>query len=366
MKLLKNLLGLTCLKFYFPPRIGGVMGGMGEGETGRGLLYNICSIPPNLPYARGGIRGIKYINFIFCFLLLAMLFVSHSVWAAELSLRSLTAEKLNFGVGQQFLVGLYLNTENEENINAMEGTIYYPRELLELKEIRDGNSIINFWIERPNGNHVGQIHFSGITPGGYKGQKGFIFEVIFEVTTVGSGTIEIREPSVLQNDGKGTSVNVKISNFQFSISQQITNQKLQVPTPIIDMEPPEIFKPEIARDPNLFEGKWFVVFATQDKGSGIDHYEIQERMLNISLIQREETFQSEKWIRVESPYVLQDQGLKSFVYLRAVDKAKNERIAVLDPKVYPQYARYFLWGIVVILIIGYLFVKTLWRKRRKK
>jgi len=294
-----------------------------------------------------------------CTLLLFILFPHHSVWAAELSLRSVTAEKLNFGVDQQFLVGLYLDTENEENINAMEGTLYYPSELLELKEIRDGNSIINFWIERPKSEHVGQIHFSGITPGGYRGQKGFIFEAIFRATTIGNGAVEIRESSVLQNDGKGTSVNIKISNFQFSISQQIQNSELQIPTSIIDTEPPEIFKPEIAQSRELFEGKWFVVFATQDKGSSIDHYEVIEN--------RSQKIENGSWIQEESPYLLQDQSLKSYVYIKAVDKAGNERIAVLSPRSSPQYASYIAWSILgVVAVASYFFVRILWKKQKRK
>ena len=30
------------------------------------------------------------------------------------------------------------------------------------------------------------------------------------------------------------------------------------------------------KDPNVFDGKWFLVFAALDKGSGIDHYEVME------------------------------------------------------------------------------------------
>ena len=51
-------------------------------------------------------------------------------------------------VGDQFEVGVFINTD-EESINAIEGKIIFPQDLLEIKKINDGNSIINFWIEKP-------------------------------------------------------------------------------------------------------------------------------------------------------------------------------------------------------------------------
>lgn len=300
-------------------------------------------------------KSIIILSLVFC----ALLVKADSVLAVRLSL---IPEQLTVGVGQQFSVELFLDTGSVENINAMEGTLSYANELLELKEIQDGNSIVNFWIERPKNDNTGHIRFSGITPGGYRGQKGFVFKIIFEAKAMGSGTVEIHEQNVLRNDGQGTSVPVQTSSFRFVISQTNSSAPLIV-SHEKDRDPPEAFILEIARDPNLFENRWFVVFATQDKGSGIDHYEIQERYLDK---RKEESFQNEKWIRVESPYVLQDQALKSFVYVRAVDKAGNERIAMLAPHVYPQYTRYIVWSILGILIIWYLLVNVLWRKRRRK
>ena len=155
---------------------------------------------------------IKCLAFLFCVSLAFPLITD----AAELKL-SLPVSEIE--VSQQFKADLFLDTENE-SINAVESRIVFPEELLEVKEIRDGNSIINFWVERPKatGN---QIIFSGIIPGGYQETRGFLLSVVFQAKAEGEGAMEIRDAKVLLNDGKGTPTNVKISNFQFSVSKEV-------------------------------------------------------------------------------------------------------------------------------------------------
>src|SRR3990170_5854361 len=67
------------------------------------------------------------------------------------------------GVNQRFEADVFLDTQGE-NINAVEGEFEFPRGFLGLKEISDGDSIINFWIQRPKLNLDNKIIFSGIIP----------------------------------------------------------------------------------------------------------------------------------------------------------------------------------------------------------
>jgi len=284
--------------------------------------------------------------------------------AAELNLISQTQE---IAIGQQFQVDVILNTEGEE-INAIEGKIVFPDELLEVKEIRDGNSIVNFWIERPlvlrqtdakpERKTDADIVFSGIVPGGYNGSQGLIFSVILQAKKEGRGRVEIQEAKTLLNDGKGTEAKLKIFNFQFSIFKEAAAVQPLAPE-IRDLEPPETFMPEIASDPTIFDGKYFLVFATQDKGSGIDYYALRETRRKI------ERETDAKWVIAESPYLLKDQKLRSYIYVKAVDKVGNERVVVVEPR-YPLkwYEKWENWIIIVLLatLIFYILRKVLWQK----
>jgi len=297
---------------------------------------------------------------IFCFLF------SLSAIAAKLELNSSVSE---IGTGQQFKIDLTLDAEGED-INAAEGLISFPAEMLELKEIRDGESVVSFWIEKPSLKEAGKIKFSGVIPGGFRGilgpywkgyQPGKVLSLIFNAKKEGMGAVKIRDAKVLLNDGKGTPAGVQISNFQFLISNQIPSSKFQTPS-FKDSEPPELFTPEIARDPNIFGGKWFLVFAAQDKGLGIDYYEIAEkRGSNIT-----QNYAELLWQKEESPYLLEDQKLKSYIYVRAVDKAGNARIVYLPPQApwYKKWPVYILVGLGLAIVV--LLIKWLWRKLKSR
>jgi len=295
-----------------------------------------------------------------CIIVGLLIFMALPVFGAEIFFDSKTPTITS---GAQFQVDLLLNTENK-SINAVEGKVIFPSEILELKEIKSGNSIINFWVNKPKIKQNGQVIFSGITPGGYKGKSGLLFSLIFLAKNQGQGTLEVNNARTLLNDGKGTEAPLSIFSYQFNISQEVENQ---TPPPNIngnlilnnlpDTEPPEAFVPKIARNPSIFGNKWFLIFETQDKGSGIDHYEVKEvRHPSFGIFSN--------WVQAGSPYMpsaspllLKDQELRSYIFVKALDKAGNEKIAMLSPKnSLPWYENYDNWLILIIIIVIILIV----------
>jgi len=262
----------------------------------------------------------------------------------------------NVNTGDQFEVNLLLDTQGE-TANAVGGTITYPTDLLQLKEIRDGNSLVNFWVDKPTDTANGII-FSGITPGGYTGQSGSIMSLIFTAKRDGQGSISIKNGELLRNDGTGSAIPFTISNFQFSVAQNTQNVGVQVPA-IKDIEAPESFVPEVGRDQNLFDGKWFVAFVAEDKGSGIAAYEVKET--------RSRIFDLSKWTQTDSPYLLSDQDLHSYIYVKAIDKSGNEKIERVSPKYpLPFYENLDDWSILITIIAFlWLYKKLIWKKHKK-
>jgi GxxExxY protein len=306
------------------------------------------------------------------FVAISGLFVGiREVLAAELSLDSSVQE---VSINQQFKVDVILDTENE-SINAIEGKIIFPSDLLELKDINEANSIVNFWIDNPqiamNKNaSSNEVIFSGIVPGGYTG-RGLIFSMVFQTKKAGEGLIEIKDIKALLNDGRGSETKSTFQNLFVAIRGDIRGYSWSTPE---DTEPPEDFKPEIASDSTIFDGKWFLVFATQDKASGVDHYEVLEfrswnlefrkivkkviKVISYSKFQTPDSYEI-----AESPHLLKDQKLRSWIYVKAIDKAGNERIVSLPPR-YPLkwYERWEIWGIIMLgIVIGHATKKFLWK-----
>jgi len=125
---------------------------------------------------------------------------------------------------------------------------------------------------------------------------------------------------------------------------------------MIDTQPPEEFKPETGKSPSVFEGKYFLSFATKDSGSGIDHYEILEIGDG----------GEEVWKIGESPYLLKDQTLQSTIRVKAIDKAGNERIAEIIPSLPKRPISLPGWKIILVLAgIGIAWwILRITRKRR--
>lgn len=279
------------------------------------------------------------------FSVLFFLFFAPFVFAARISLDSQIKE---IGISSQFRVNIFIDSEGED-INAVDGKIIFPMELLELKKIRDNNSIVNFWVEKPKIISENEIRFSGIIPGGYFGKKGLILSIIFQSKQKGRGLIKISDIKILLNDGKGTEADVVTSNLPFVISKRVAFSNPYF-SEKKDIDMPEAFKPIISSNPTIFAAKYFLVFTTQDKGSGIDYYEVCEG--------------KKKCVVAKSPYFLQNQNLDKKIIVKAVDKNGNERIAVLPAqKSQTQYKNYFIFAILLLVaIVMYFIRKILWKK----
>jgi hypothetical protein len=257
------------------------------------------------------------------------------------------AEAREVAVGYEFQIDLFLNTEGE-NINALEGAVSFPREIMELAEIRDGNSIVNLWIERPGagknegGGETKNVAFSGITPGGFSGERGLLFSVIFEAKKEGAVELALDDVRVLRNDGAGSLVETQTPSFEIKIVAQ-ADARVSAPREKEDHERPEFFVPKIARDETLFNGRWFIAFVAQDKLSGMSRYEVRETRGRIQEVLK-------RWSVAESPHVLSDQELKSIIWVKAVDKAGNERIEKLPPQnPLEWYENYDNWAALFVI-----------------
>ena len=265
----------------------------------------------------------------------------------------LEASKVEVRTGEQFVVTAFMSAD--ESLNAVEGRLVFPQDLLSVKEIRDGNSVINFWIEKPHEESNGVIVFSGVTPGGFSGVNSRLFSVVFEAKREGITAISLEKVKALRNDGAGTEEPLTFLGVDIGIKPGDSNTRKEV---LEDTIPPEPFTPTITFDSSLFDNKWFLVFATQDKGSGIARYEVKEfRFAFLSFLS--------PWTRAESPHVLKDQKLKSRVVVKAIDNAGNERMAIIAPR-YPLswYDYVSVIGILGAVIALCVFIfKMVWRKK---
>ena len=251
-------------------------------------------------------------------------------------------------LNQEFRVDIFLDTEGE-TINAVAGSLALPAEGLKLEAISEGNSFLSFWMDKPQ-LEAGKISFAGIAPGGFAGNRGLLFSLFFSAPQELVTSLEWRELQVLAHDGQGTALAVAAAPLTLKVEDLPLAS--DIPLSVVDGDLPEEFSLYLSRDPLIFDNRWFIAFATQDKVAGLDYFEVREEQL---LRGQEEVGE---WQRTESPYLLKDQNLNSRVTVRAVDRAGNERLASLEPvnqEVIAQ-ADYWFWPLRLGALIFFIFV----------
>ena len=277
---------------------------------------------------------------------------------------------------QTFIVELRIDTENE-CINTVSAELGFSQDVLEVIDFSQGNSILSLWLKPPEINsNLGLVSFIGGIPGGYCGKlpgdpglSNLLGKIIFKVKEKPSGgqtsaeseaKVEFLDSSqVLLNDGFGTPTKLTVEELTLKILPKTAETPENEWQAELEKDniPPEDFKIEINKDYSIFEGKYFIIFSTTDKQTGIDHYEVQE-------IASKWMLKSAKFEKAASPYLLKDQSLQSIIKVKAVDKAGNERITEYLPlkKLFP----YWIIISILLILIGSGFGFWFYRKQKSK
>jgi len=293
---------------------------------------------------------IKELLFI---LIISFIFLPRVAFGATLYLEP-TARK--HYLEDVFVTEIKIETGGEE-INTAKVELTFPQELLNVLDFSSGDSILTLWPEMPTfSNQTGKIYFVGGIPGGYLGE-GVLGKIIFQAKKEGRALIQIENSSqVLLNDGLGTPAKLETGGAIF----EILAEKQAVPTNEWqrlleeDKIPPEPFEVELGKEAAVFEGKYFIAFSTIDKQTGMDYYEVKEGKRD--------------WEKAGSPCLLKDQSLKSKIWVKAIDKAGNERIAEYTPPRKITWKDVLPWMAIVLVLGGIIWwiIRKLKSKNEKQ
>lgn len=271
-----------------------------------------------------------------------------------------------YGLSDTFIADVRLDNQNE-CVNAIHVEVHYPADTLRAVDFGKGNSILSLWVEEPKIDTAqGTITFSGGIPGGYCGRipgdpvlSNVLGKIVFSVIAADKKTAEvsIADTSVVYlNDGAGTPATLTTQSAVYGIS----------PTPLGatnpwlaevggDTTPPDPFVVTVESTRGVFNGNYYAVFSTQDKQSGVDHYEINERGT---------------WKTVASPHKLKDQLLVGGVQIKAIDKAGNERLGTyVEGSAAPRVPKESNYQIVILIVSALLFLggcMWYWERKRKR
>ncbi len=236
-----------------------------------------------------------------------------------------------------FKVDIFVNAPDTE-INAVSGSITYSGDKLSLEDVKSGGSLISLWLEEPTleQSFNGQLKFSGLIPGGYSGDKGYLFSLIFK--TIGASdnekvAINLLTPTVLLNNGEGTELKTLSVSKILNVINKVENNEIiksQAGRALVYQEspdrfPPEKFTPLIYNNRDKNGSNLYLAFLSEDKQSGISHYELAKSKTLTN------NYQRLAWTKVNSPHIIKASDTKQFIYLKAVDKQGNFQVAIINP-----------------------------------
>ncbi len=275
---------------------------------------------------------------------------------------------LQMGDSVTLSVRLDTNEAEEECINAVDGVISYSENLSPV-DVSTGDSIFSVWVEQPRiDKEKRTITFAGGIPNGYCGRvpgdprlTNTVAQLIFRSPgfTIGNGTgtstakVEfLPETTAYLNDGFGTKAELAMFGSSIELGDKpgaelIDPWREAVVTDTIEPAP---FAITVERIPGE-TGKYFAIFNTTDKQTGIDQYQVMEEPITDRfsfLWGRADA----PWVTTRSPHELKDQSLNSTIYVKAIDKAGNEYISTYVPE--KAMSSMPFENTILIAVIGFL------------
>ncbi len=280
--------------------------------------------------------------FIYSYALFLLVMSGLPIFVSAATL-SITTEKDAYGPGDTFVATVHLSPGVDECVNALEVGVTYPAQLLKAGAVTKSESILSLWPTEPVLDHArGMVTYSGGVPAGYcgrvQGDPGetnitakIVFTVLADVQTSEMVLgFERALTNVLLNDGLGTPAPLTFSPLTLSRASAALGVNEWVTEVHEDEIPPDPFTVLVHRDPQIFQGKHFLVFGAVDKQSGVHHYEIIEEDPERSgyvVGSRERAHP----VTGATPYLLTDQTLKSKIIVRAIDNAGNIEETIVIP-----------------------------------
>lgn len=290
--------------------------------------------------------------------------------------------------GDTISVSVRLDTDEGECVNVVDGVINYTENIVPVDTSR-GSSIMSIWLEEPTIDKANRtITFAAGIPNGYCGRiigdpmlTNRVVDLVFAAPGLQIGSTESGNVAditfatgtrVLLNDGFGTDAPLKLFDAKIEMSRTPGNQIDNEWSDRVNEDdvPPKEFSINLERTANAFSNKYFIVFNTTDKQSGIDYYEVMEEPL-----EEQKLFTwgrvDAPWVKAQSPYLLEDQSLNSTIRVRAYDKAGNDYVAVLVPdeaqRTMSNESKIMLF--IVVGVVGLFLLAGLafffWSRRRK-
>ena len=118
-------------------------------------------------------------------------------------------------VGQTISVSVYVESK-AQSMNATQGVVSFPTDLLSVTGVSKGGSILNLWVQDPAS--AGTVNFEGIVYNpGFQAASGKVMTITFRAKKAGTAQVKFSSGAVLANDGQGTNITSGLGGAKITI-----------------------------------------------------------------------------------------------------------------------------------------------------
>jgi hypothetical protein len=136
----------------------------------------------------------------------AMMLLFHAAPAAHAATMSFVSSESSASIGDTVDVSVRIDSEGQ-SVNAAQGTIQYPANILQVQSVDRSNSIFNIWAQEPSVNtSTGAISFLGGGTNSFSGTSLYILDIKFLVKGTGNATLVFANAGVTAGDGTGANI----------------------------------------------------------------------------------------------------------------------------------------------------------------
>lgn len=161
----------------------------------------------------------------------------------------------SYSVGQTFSVSILVSS-TDQTMNAVSGSVSFPKELLQVTSLSKTSSVVSLWVQEPSfSNSDGTVNFEGIVLNpGFTGSSGKIITLNFKVRATGKAPLSFTTSSVLANDGKGTNILSTAGSANFVIGSAST-EEAPTANPVLSND--DLPTPKISSSTHPDQNVWY-------------------------------------------------------------------------------------------------------------
>lgn len=158
----------------------------------------------------------KKLKLVFFSVLLVSVFLAFGIAkAADFNTVPATA---TVGQNQEFGIDIKINTDGS-SVNAVQATLKFSADVLQVKSISKDGSAFNFWLQEPIfSNTDGKIEFIAGTPNGVSGGALQVVRINFVSKGLGTSELIFTDGAISASDGSGTNILSKSNGGSFIVS----------------------------------------------------------------------------------------------------------------------------------------------------